>query len=222
MNGMDIYQKLKDDIITLKLKPGQMISENEIASIYNVSRTPIKNAFLRLKGEKYIEIIPQKGSYVTLLDMKYIKDIIYMRSVLEIDVLCTIIEKKRTEEVMEKLEGNLRRQSVLIDSDLINPSSFYEIDSAFHYCFFEAIGRERMWAAIQDCQVYYSRFRILDTMTTGRFHGLYEEHKKIATALKKENKEEIKEYVFNHLHGNLRVLSEKIVGEYKDYFIQHD
>jgi len=73
MNGMDIYQKLKDDIITLKLKPGQMISENEIASIYNVSRTPIKNAFLRLKGEKYIEIIPQKGSYVTLLDMKYIR-----------------------------------------------------------------------------------------------------------------------------------------------------
>jgi len=221
MSGVDIYQKLKEDIITLKLKPGQMISENEIAGVYNVSRTPIKNAFLRLKGEKYIEIIPQKGSFVTLLDMKYIKDIIYMRSVLEMDMLSSIIENKLTDEVSTKLEDNLSLQKTLIESSCVNPFSYFEIDSAFHYCLFEAVGRGRMWDIIQDCQVYYSRFRILDTMITERFTGLYEEHRKIADALKNQDKQVLKEHIFNHLNGNIRILTPKIEGEFKDYFIQH-
>jgi len=198
-----------------------MISENEVANIYNVSRTPIKNAFLRLKGEKYIEIVPQKGSFVTLLDMKYIKDIIYMRAVLEVDVLSTIIKEGLREQLISGLEANLERQTELINSDNLDPSSFYEVDSVFHYSLFQEIGRERMWDVIQDCQVYYSRFRILDTMTTARYHELYNEHRNILDSLKKEDIHELKTRVFDHLHGNLRVLAAKIEGEYRDYFIQN-
>ena len=61
INSDEIYLALKEDIINLKLYPGQLISENEIAKQYNVSRTPVKTAFLRLKSEKFIEIVPQKG-----------------------------------------------------------------------------------------------------------------------------------------------------------------
>lgn len=221
MSGVDIYQKLKDDIITLKLKPGQMISENEVANIYNVSRTPIKNAFLRLKGEKYIEIIPQKGSYVTLLDMKSIKDIIYMRAVLEVDALSKIIEHGLIDKTIEGLEEVLERQKELINSDKLSATTFYDVDSEFHHRLFFYTGRERMWEVIQDCQVYYSRFRILDTMITGRYQELVEEHSRIIYALKNQNHEEIKGSIFDHLHGNLRVLSKKIESEYREYFVQH-
>lgn len=222
MSGLDVYQELKDSILTLKLKPGQVISENEIAGLYNVSRTPIKSAFLRLKCEKYIEIVPQKGSYVTLLDMKYIKDIIYMRTVLELDMLKTIIDENLVGQVVEKLEDNLEQQMHLINSENVNPNSFYEVDSAFHRCFFEEAGRENMWEVIQDCQVYYSRFRMLDTMVTARYKELHAEHKRIVAALKNKDKQELKACVFDHLHGNIRVLSEKIEGEYRGYFVQHD
>ena len=192
MSGVDIYQKLKEDILTLKLKPGQMISENEVASIYNVSRTPIKNAFLRLKGEKYIEIIPQKGSYVTLLDMKSIKDIIYMRAVLEVDALYNIVEQGLTDEAVKGLQEVLERQQELIESDRISATTFYDVDSEFHHRLFIYTGRERMWEVIQDCQVYYSRFRILDTMTTSRYKELVAEHSRVLEALKSQNRDEIK------------------------------
>ena len=221
MSGVDIYQKLKNDILTLKLKPGQMISENEVANIYNVSRTPIKNAFLRLKGEKYIEIIPQKGSYVTLLDMKSIKDIIYMRAVLEVDALFNIIEQGISDIAVERLQEILERQKKLIASEKLSATTFYGVDSEFHQHLFILTGRERMWEVVQDCQVYYSRFRILDTMTTSRYQELVEEHSRVLEALKNQNHEEIKASVFDHLHGNLRVLSKKIESEYKDYFIRH-
>jgi len=219
INGEEIYTKLKEEILTLKLKPGQMISENEVASLYNVSRTPIKTAFLRLKGEKYIEIVPQKGSFITLLDMKYIKDIIYMRTVLEIDMFNSIIERGDTDRVGEVLEKNLKKQRQLMDSDEITPTSFYDIDSVFHYSLFEAVGREKMWEVIQDCQVYYTRFRILDTSATARYEELYGEHERIIQALKAEDKSKIKTFIYDHLHGNIRRLAPKIDGEFKDYFI---
>jgi len=222
LSGVDIYQKIKEDILSLKLVPGQMISENEIAAIYNVSRTPIKTAFLRLQGEKYIQIIPQKGSFVTLLDMKFIKDIIYMRSVLEVDAMSTIIEQKLTDEVVARLNEILERQNALINSDELSPASFYEVDSEFHHCLFLSICRERMWDVIQDCQVYYSRFRILDTLTTKRYYELYNEHVRMVTALKDQNMPELKNAVFEHLHGNLRSLAEKINSEYSDYFTHYD
>jgi len=222
INGVDIYNQLKEDILALRLKPGQMISENEIASIYHVSRTPIKTAFLRLKGEKYIEIIPQKGSFVTLLDMKYIKDIIYMRAVLEVDMLNNIIDRGDSGKVAVILEKKLEGQHRLLATGEVTPTTFYDIDSAFHYTLFEAVNREKMWAVIQDCQVYYTRFRILDTLTTARYQELCGEHEKILQALKSEDRARLKACVFEHLHGNLHTLAPKIEGEYKDYFIQYD
>ncbi|MCL2579099.1 MAG: GntR family transcriptional regulator [Oscillospiraceae bacterium] len=218
--GSDIYDKLKEDIISLKLKPGQMISENSVAGEYGVSRTPIKNAFLRLKGEKYIEIIPQKGSYVTLLDMNFIKDIIYMRAVLEYDMHCSIVKQDLTESVCQILEENLARQSEVIHSARLSPTTFYEVDSLFHLALFKAAGRERMWDIIQDCQVYYARFRLLDTLLTQRYEELYSEHVEIFNALKSKDLPKIKSNVFDHLHGNLKALSNKIENEYREYFLK--
>lgn len=218
INGEDIYNKLKEEILTLKLKPGQMISENEIARVYDVSRTPVKTAFLRLKGEKYIEIIPQRGSFITLLDMKYIKDIIYMRTVLEIKMLTTIIEGGNKNKLIEILEKNMREQQTLLSFNEATPTTFYEIDSLFHYSFFEAVGREKMWDVIQDCQVYYTRFRILDTLTTARYQELYSEHEDIIRALKAEDAKLLEKAVHDHLHGTLRKLAPKIEGEFRDYF----
>ena len=219
INGVDIYNKLKEDILTLKLKPGQMISENEVASIYHVSRTPIKTAFLRLKGEKYIEIIPQKGSYITLLDMKYIKDIIYMRFVLEMDMLGTILDRGDVGKVTALLEKSLSEQHELVNSADVTPSAFYDIDSAFHYTLFDAVDRGKMWEVIQDCQVYYTRFRILDTLTTSRYQELYREHESLFQALMAKDKPRLRECLFDHLHGNLHALAPKIEGEFREYFI---
>jgi len=219
-NGDSVYHSLKEDIITLKLKPGQKISENEIASIYNVSRTPIKTAFQRLQGEKYIDIVPQKGSFVTLLDMKYIRDVIYMRMVLELDMLRSIIENGLTEKTVSSLRLNLDEQRSLINSNHLTPSSFYEIDSAFHNILFCAVGRECMWDVIQGFQVYYTRFRILDTLTTERYEELFNNHLQIIDALEKENFEELSVHIKDHLHSNLRRLDSKIKNEYSIYFVK--
>ena len=59
--GDSIYAHLRNEIISLRLKPGEMIYENEVASNFGVSRTPVREAFRLLVNEEFIEILPQKG-----------------------------------------------------------------------------------------------------------------------------------------------------------------
>jgi len=211
---------LKEDILTLKLKPGQMISENEIASTYNVSRTPIKTAFMRLKGENYIDIVPQRGTFVTPMDLKYIKDAIYMRSVLETDILESIMTSDDAQNIISMLEDNLNQQQVMIDSGDAKPKAFFGLDNNFHQISFEAVGRIEMWNIIQYCQVFYTRFRMLDSLATSRYKQLCLEHELILQAIKSKDKAKLKTAVFDHLHGALYLLSDKIENEYRGYFIQ--
>jgi GntR family transcriptional regulator, rspAB operon transcriptional repressor len=218
MNSEDIYHALKEDIISLKLAPGQFISENEISKQYNVSRTPVKTAFLRLMSEKFIEIVPQKGTYVTLLDMELIREIIYMRVVLESTVLKGIMNNP-SEELIDRLFENLKKQKNIVSKPEIEPAEFFSIDSEFHSICFEHAGKRKLWQVIEEFQVYYTRFRMLDIVAMEPFDKLYEEHYKLFEVIKSGEKEKLDELIDNHLHGNINRLGDRIHTELRHYFI---
>ena len=215
----DIYHRLKEDILILRLKPGQMISENEVANTYNVSRTPIKTAFMRLKGENYVDIVPQKGTFVTPLDIKYVKDAIYMRSVLETDMLKRIIQSSNYNDVVALLEQNMNKQREVLNPGSVDPENFYDVDNHFHFTLFHAMNRVEMWNIVQYCQVYYTRFRMLDYTATARYQQLVTEHERILNALKQKDMALLESVVFDHLHGALYILADRIETDFREYFV---
>ncbi len=218
MNNNDVYLALKEDIINLRLAPGQLISENEIAKKYNVSRTPVKTAFLKLSSEKFIEIVPQKGTYITLLDMDLIKELIYMRTVLESTVIKGTIGDIN-EETINKLADNLQKQKEIVAGGKVEPSEFYSIDSRFHAILFDHAGKARLWKIIQEFQVYYTRFRMLDIVALRCFDILYGEHCELFDIIKNGRIDKVDEMIDRHLHGNIKRLGDRIYKDLKDYFI---
>ena len=72
-NSKNIYSELKDMIQFLDLKPGQAISESQLCASLGVSRTPVREALIRLADEKLVCFFPQSGTYVTRIDLDYIK-----------------------------------------------------------------------------------------------------------------------------------------------------
>src|SRR5262249_60436522 len=58
-----LYRELKADIVSMRRKPGEAIVEREIASRYGVSRTPVREAILRLADEALVDIFPQSGTF---------------------------------------------------------------------------------------------------------------------------------------------------------------
>ena len=74
-NSKNIYSELKDMIQFLDLKPGQAISESQLCASLGVSRTPVREALIRLADEKLVCFFPQSGTYVTRIDLDYIKEL---------------------------------------------------------------------------------------------------------------------------------------------------
>jgi len=214
----DIYLAIKKDILTLNLKPGQRISENEISVKYNVSRTPVKTAFLYLRGERLIEIVPQTGTFVTLLDLDLIREIVMIRKTMEAQVINSIIANL-SDETLQLLRDNLEQQYRIVTAEYTDPIEFYDVDSKFHEICFETAGRKKLWHIIQDFQVHYTRFRMLDYINMGKLDHIYHEHLEMLELLEKRRIDMIDAFLHKHLFGNFGRLGQKLHTEFREYFV---
>ena len=102
-----IYRILKANIMSLFLKPGEKISEAELQEIFKTSRSPIREALVKLEKENLIEIFPQKGTKVSLIDLNLVDDTLFMRKILESEVMKLVLESNLNKEILlKKLKNN--------------------------------------------------------------------------------------------------------------------
>ncbi len=215
--GDDVYENMKRDILVLEIKPGTIITEQFICEKYDISRTPSRDVIQRLRNEGLIHSIPYKASYVTLLDMDSIKQLIYMRIAIEAKVIKDAIEKK-DDLFIRKLEQSLKRQEDLLSSNF-TPEEFYEMDSEFHRNWFVQTDKLIVWEEIQKLLVHYTRFRMLDIVMVKNFLAIFEEHIELVRIIKESRFDEVDAMITKHLYGGMERLGDKISGEYADYFI---
>ena len=102
-----VYESLKQDILDLELKPGQLLKETELCQRFGVSRTPVRDALRMLQEQGFVLTVPYKGIYVTLLSLSNIKQMIYMRVAVETMVLRDFM-KVATPMVMEDIRYLIR------------------------------------------------------------------------------------------------------------------
>lgn len=171
--GELVFDTLKQEILDLRLKPGQPISENEICARFDVSRTPVREALRRLQEQGFVHTVPYSGTYVTLLNLKDIKQMIYMRVAVELMVMRDFM-KIATPLMLEEIHHQIRRQELLIQEPGFEPEQFYRMDAQMHAVWFTATDKERLWEFIQAQQLHYTRFRMLEFCDGDRF---YPDHK---------------------------------------------
>jgi DNA-binding GntR family transcriptional regulator len=113
----EVVDMLRDAIVTGKLKPGERLKENGLASQMSVSRSPIREAFRQLEQEGLIVSIPNQGSFVKVFDEDDVREIFTLRSALE-DLACEIIlkEKKLHPEDLERLEAYIEQQKEAVEA----------------------------------------------------------------------------------------------------------
>ena len=116
----EVYQDMCDRITNLQLKPGQKISENQMSEDYGVSRSVIRTVFTRLSQRKLIEVYPQRGTYVSKIDLDFIADLLLLRTAIEKEVLYEIFEtmdESHRQELMVELKKNLEKQKEFYNSN---------------------------------------------------------------------------------------------------------
>lgn len=216
ISHLELYEAIRNDILTLVYKPGQLLSESVITSRFQVSRTPVRTVFTRLAEDNLLEIRPQRGSFVSLLDLDYIKDIVYMRTLVEADVL-RHAALAASPVLMDALESNLAAQRQVID--LGQPLvTFNRLDSDFHALSFAAAGRQRLWSVLQASEAHYQRFRHLDIVSDNLLESLYQEHAALCRLLGEQNLTRLTDAITSHLQGGIRRLESHILTEHPEYF----
>ena len=146
--GEMVGETLKQEILDLRLKPGQMISENDVCDRFGVSRTPVREALRLLQEQGFVETVPYRGTYVTLLSLDNIKQMIYMRVAVETMVLRDFIAVQ-SPMVMEDIRHQIAKQQALIQEKDFEPEQFYRMDARMHSIWFTAVRRQKLWEMLQ-------------------------------------------------------------------------
>lgn len=203
----DIADSIKTAIIKGKFKPGEKISEGELAESMGISRTPLREAFRRLENEGFIQIIPRKGAVVSEIDAKEAISLYEIKSVLE-GLAARLAAANMKEKEISKLEKINNELKELIDKNDLE--SFYRVHTRFHEGFVKACGNKRLIQMISNLNDHFSRFGIISLTLPGQFEKAFQQHAEIIEAFKGGDEDIAEQKVKTNVLTGGRVLVEHL------------
>lgn len=192
-----VCRLLRTNIINLNLPPGTNLSEQEIADFLNVSRTPVREAFIKLNQDNVVDILPQKGTYVSLIDPEHVAEAKFLRECVEKEVIkhaCVSFPKEES----FKLQSNLALQELCIAER--NYVRWFELDEEMHGTIFAGCKKAHIWSVIQQMNIHYNRVRMLNLAFGYDWPLLVEQHKEIFRAIRESDTSLGSKVIHQHLN----------------------
>lgn len=176
-----VFHKLRDDILSGKYEENEELKEVAIGEELGVSRTPVREAFRQLELEGLIQIIPNKGAYVTGITEKDVKDIYMIRSLLE--GLCARWATEHiTQEQLAEMEENIYLSKFHAQKGHLEQLA--DLDNRFHDIMYEACDSKILEHQLKDFHQYVLRVRRKTLASKNRGPKSNEEHEEILQAIK--------------------------------------
>jgi DNA-binding GntR family transcriptional regulator len=174
-----VVDQIRDLIVTDKLGLGEQLSEQALAEQLGVSRTPVREAFLKLQTERLVEVKPQRGTFVFQYDLTELREICELREVLETGALRIALGRDRDGLIKELRSRNKTAQGVVAKG----PAAYQPYDTAFHETLVEASGNRELIAAYEKIagRVRAIRYRLTTTME--QIQGSQRDHGMVIDAL---------------------------------------
>ena len=191
-----VFHRLREDILSGKYKEGDELKEVAIGEELGVSRTPVREAFRQLELEGLIQIIPNKGAYVTGITEKDVKDIYMIRSLLE--GLCASWACEHiTKEQMEEMEENIYLSKFHAQKGHLEQLA--ELDNRFHEILYEACNSKILEHQLRDFHEYVLRVRKKTLSNVNRGPKSNEEHEQIMEAIKAHDADKAQKLANMHI-----------------------
>lgn len=213
-----VYYILREAIMDLQFPPGMTMSTQEMATRLNVSRTPIREAFNYLHSEGLVEILPQKGTRVSRIDLKRVRQERFIREALEIAVM---------EPLMAKWDVDVIRrlwEQIAIQKDMLEQQKELEMlkaDNQFHKIIFDTADQSMAWERMLDNNSHYNRIRILTCSSEEIGRGVIKQHEKIIELIMERNLPALKNEIADHVSKIF--MEEKVLREkFPDYFVPEE
>jgi GntR family transcriptional regulator, rspAB operon transcriptional repressor len=174
------YGALRAAIVAGDLRPGTRLSENELADALGVSRTPVREALLRLREDQLVEVVPQLGTFVTPISVRAVKDAQFLREAVECAAIRLAAERAQPADVAA-LRLLLTRQEAARDDDDFD--AWFDLDEEFHHMLCDLSGRPIAWAIGQRANGHLARVRRLSLPMPSYLAEMVDEHRRVVDAV---------------------------------------
>jgi len=209
-----VHEHLLDEILSLRLPPGTLLPEKAIAERFGVSRTPVREAIIRLAEAGLVDIFPQSGTFVSRIPVGAIPEAVMIRKALEGATVEAAAETAGADGVA-RLDAVIARQKAL--AGLGDTGGFHEADEAFHEAVADIGGHPGVWKLLRQAKTQIDRARRLTLPALGRMDRVIGEHAVIRDAIAAGDPAAARAAMLVHLSAVLPDI-EILLARYPDYF----
>jgi DNA-binding GntR family transcriptional regulator len=199
------YSAIKDAILSLRLEPGAAIVETTLAEQLGISKTPVRDALQELEREGFVTRAFFKGTYVTDVTMKDIREVFQLRAVLE-GLAARIATPLFSDDELQAVAGHLEQARLALErGDLLRCS---ERGQKMHHAIRQKPDNERLAVIIGNLDDHLRRFRGLSDQISGRLNKSLVEHDRVLAALRQRDPDAAEQAMRDHLFSVLNDLEQ--------------
>jgi DNA-binding GntR family transcriptional regulator len=207
------FRVLKQNIVSVTLKPGMLVSENDLASSLGLSRTPVREALNELAKVSVVETYPQRGTFIAKIDPEMVEDSRFLRKILD-EAVIKLACRETDPLILKKLEDNVELQEFYLTKE--NTDKIRDLDDRFHKLLYDAGRKEFIYDMRSGIMIHFDRVRTL-SMETIKDMKIVSDHKNMLAAVKEHDEEKAVALVEKHL-SRYSFDAEVIKARYPEYF----
>lgn len=194
--NQQIYRILRREIVHCLIPPGTPLSEKEVSVRFDVSRQPVREAFIKLAENGLIQIRPQRGSYVNKISLSQVRNGCFVRQAIE----CAVVRRAAgliNDAQCYQLEKNLQQQRIAIERH--QPNDFFLLDDEFHQTLSGIADCQLAWDTIENIKAAIDRVRYMSLDHISSPEMLLHQHYDIFNALEKRDADAVVKAMTLHL-----------------------
>ncbi|MFD2657400.1 GntR family transcriptional regulator [Gracilibacillus thailandensis] len=191
-----VYNTIKTQIMNGEIAPGTKLSEKEISDKLNVSRTPVREAFLQLNQEELLGVYPQIGTIVTKINLALVEEGRFVRENIEKAIVREAAETMEKEDLLQ-MESNLTLQEFSLEKG--SYQRLFELDDEFHQLIYRGCGKHRTWNMVKRMNVQFDRLRLLRLSVNHDWKIIVAQHRNIFEAIADKDPETAEKAAMEHL-----------------------
>lgn len=214
-SATQVFDMLRTEIIALRLPPGTPLQDKTLIERFQVSRTPVREALIRLAELGLVDVFPQSGTFVSRVPVAAIPEAVLIRTALEsitVEKAAQVAHPARMAAI-DLAIGRQKAAALVNDTD-----AFHEADEAFHAAVADLAGHPGIWTLLTQVKVQVDRARRLTLPMLGRMDQVMAEHAVIRDAIAAGDAEAAKAAMAVHVSAVIPDV-EALKGRFPTYFI---
>ncbi len=207
-----IYKLIKKAILKRELKPGERITEIDLANKFGISRTPIREAFRRLESEGFLTILPRKGATVTEINEKNVIEFYQIKGALEALAGQLAIKNITPEDLSEMELLNDKLKEISFANDESDFDDFNKIHNSFHEKFISLSGNRLLIEILKNLVKRFMRFRLM-VEQSNFIEDVITQHDEIIQAFKMKDEKEVEKSIKKNANLGLELIKKYYIEE---------